>query len=184
MAQPTPLCGESDGDEVGLLAEDAQEFVSGGIRTAGAGFPLGEGGLRNAERGGEFSLIEAESAAQAEDELGRGDVFLCSADDDEGAAGRIVGDAAGGAVGEGDFSDVVELRRDVSDGIAMAAVGSDFRKRSDIAVVLLAPADDARKEFGCFFSILFHGVIFLRLLWLGVLRVLGSAWRRRCRVPR
>ena len=82
-------CGESDGDEVGLLTEDAQEFVSGGIRTAGAGFPLGEGGLRNAERGGEFSLIEAKTAAQARNQSGYVAVELGVAIDDKSAARRV-----------------------------------------------------------------------------------------------
>lgn len=129
------------------MAEDAQEFIGCGVRAACAGFPLGKGGLGYAESGGEVSLIEPETAAQADDKLCRGSVFLCSVDDDEGAAGRIVGDAAGGAVGEGDFSDVVELGGDVCDGVAMAAVGSDFGEGADVAVVFIAPTDDAGEEF-------------------------------------
>ena len=59
----------------------------------------------------------------------------------------------------------------------MAAVGSDFRKGSDVAVVFLAPADDASEEFGYVLSF-FHDVIFLRLRWPGGLLVLGSVSRR------
>ena len=141
------------------MTEDAQEFIGCGIWASCTGFPFGEGGFGDAEGSGESVLIEAEAAAEAEDELCGGGVFFSTVDDDEGAAGRIVRDAAGGAVGEGDFSDVVELRGDGSDGVAMAAVGSDFRKGSDVAVVFVAPADDTGEEFGCVFSV-FHGVIF------------------------
>ena len=132
-----------DGDEFGFLAQDAQEFVGGGVRAASAGFPFGEGGLRNAEGGGKVSLIETETAVDAEDELGGGGVFFCNVDDDESAAGGIVWDAAGGAVGEGDFGDVIELRGDSSDGVAMTAVGSDFREGPDVAIIFLTPTDDS-----------------------------------------
>ena len=93
-----------------MIPEDAQEFVSRCIWSTRTGFPFGERGLRDAQGGGKISLIEAETAAEAEDELGRGGVFSATVDDDKRAAWRIVGDAAGGAVGEGHLSNVVELR--------------------------------------------------------------------------
>ena len=54
-----------------MIPEDAQEFVSRCIWSTRTGFPFGECGLRDAQGGGKISLIEAETAAEAEDESGQ-----------------------------------------------------------------------------------------------------------------
>ena len=157
-----------DGDEFGFLAQDAQEFVGGSIRAASAGFPFGEGGLRNAEGGGKVSLIETETAADVRNKGGGVAVWRDMAADDKGAAGRVEWKVVPEADPEGLLCNIVELSGYVLRvGRMMATIAAEFREGADVSVIFLTPADDAGEIFGIDFCFIFHGRWSLPVEWRG-----------------
>ena len=142
------------------MAQDAQEFVGGGVRAASAGFPFGEGGLRNAEGGGKVSLIETETAADVRNKGGGVAVWRDMAADDKGAAGRVEWKVVPEADPEGLLCNIVELSGYVLRvGRMMAAIAAEFREGADVSVIFLTPADDAG-EMGSeksFFEVSYFG---------------------------
>ena len=150
--------GGLSSDELGFLAEDAQEFVGGGIRAACAGFPFGEGGFRDAEGGGKVSLIETEAAAYIRNKGGGVAVWRGMAADDEGAAWGIEWEVVPEAGPEGLLCNIVQLSGHILwVGRMMAAIAAEFREGADVGVIFPAPADDAGEVFWIDFCFIFHG---------------------------
>ena len=148
--------------------DDLKEFGGCAIRAAAALLPQGNGIFGDAEGGGEICLREAEAFAQGFDAAWCAGFAVWGGEDDD-AAGLREGEAEFGACFEGHFRADGELASDVLRGIAVAAIAAEIRQGADEALILIAPANDARVARGkgfdfChidgvgFYGIFFHGV--------------------------
>lgn len=134
------------GDELGVVAQDAQEFQSGGIGAAFAGFPFGEAGFGDAEGGGKFALVHTEAAPQVGHEPYGVEVTGFLRDDDDGTAGGGVGDG----VCQGLLCDFVQQGGDFCCCVSVATgFRCYFGQAAGVVLCGGVPADDAGELLGC-----------------------------------
>ena len=134
-------------DEFGVRGADFEQAGGGSAGFAHAVFPFDEGGCTHAEEGGEVFLGHAAGFAQGLDAAGGALLAVAGGGDDEGVwlgeRGAVIQ-----AIGDVDFRAFVEVAGDFVRGIAVRAIAVQIGQGANVAVVFVAPADEARVASG------------------------------------